>query len=141
MKINPGTNKNLQIITKKVSSSAKNDSFSDFLHSQHQKQHEVELSKMIDAIKKAGDKLKNSLSALDVWEYKKVIKEYLDYIIKNHYVIKYTHSLQGGILSKVNIIDQKIQEMTEELMNSQKKNIRIASKIEEILGLLIDLYS
>ncbi|SFG07318.1 hypothetical protein SAMN05660649_00571 [Desulfotomaculum arcticum] len=141
MKITPGTNRNVHTTTKKVTASAKNENFSDFLQSQHQRQYEVEVAKMIEDIKKAGDKLKNSLSVVDAWEYKKLIKEYLHYIINNHYVVNYTHSLRAGLLSKVHIIDQKIQEMTEELMNTQKKNIKIASKIEEIIGLLIDLYT
>lgn len=141
MKINPGTNRNVHITTKKVTTSAKNENFSDLMHSQQQKQYEVQITKMIEDIKKVGDKLKDSLSVLDAWEYKKLIKEYLNYIIKNHYAIDYTHSLHGGILSKVQFINQKVQEMTENLMDGQKKNIAIANKIEEIIGLLIDLYT
>lgn len=141
MKINPGTNRNVHITTKKVTTSAKNENFSDLMHSQQQKQYEVQITKMIEDIKKVGDKLKDSLSVLDAWEYKKLIKEYLNYIIRNHYAINYTHSLHGGILSKVHIINQKVQAMTENLMDSQKKNIAIANKIEEIIGLLIDLYT
>ena len=40
----------------------------------------------------------------------------------------------------VDIVDQKMEELTEALLNQEKDNIDIASTIDEIQGLIVDIY-
>jgi uncharacterized protein YaaR (DUF327 family) len=40
----------------------------------------------------------------------------------------------------VETIDEKLEELTQALLNDQKENLDIASSIDEITGLLVDIY-
>src|SRR3712207_7059354 len=42
--------------------------------------------------------------------------------------------------STVETIDEKLKELTEMLLSDQKENLDIASSIDEITGLLVDIY-
>jgi len=112
--------------------------FSSTLDMANREQRKLE--EMLDKIKAAGDKLKRTKSKVDVIEYKKHIKEYLSFVLGNYYRLKQDYGL-GRLLIRVEVINKKIEELTTALLEQQKANIEIVGKIDEITGLLIDLYN
>jgi hypothetical protein len=115
--------------------------FSQSFSRERQKKSEEQLNKMIDDIKKRGSKLITTKTYVDVVMYKKMIKEYLESILKFMYETKKDISFwQTQYFITVDTIDGKLEELTKSLLSEEKDNINIASTIDEIQGMIVDIY-
>ena len=115
--------------------------FSQSFSQERQKQSEEQLNKMIADIKKRGSKLITTKTYVDVIMYKKMIKEYLESILKFMYETKKDISFwQTQYFITVDTVDNKLEELTKSLLLDEKDNINIASTIDEIQGMIVDIY-
>lgn len=115
--------------------------FSQSFSQARQQKSQEQLKQMIDDINKKGNRLVITKCYADVFAYKKLIKEYLRSVLENMYLIKKDISFwQTQYFITVDIVDQKMEELTEALLNQEKDNIDIASTIDEIQGLIVDIY-
>ena len=124
--------------TQKIS--RKNESFSAFddTYKQSQKQ---EIDVYINRIKNIGTQIISTQNYSDVVNYKKVIKEYLKEIVDYTYSLnKNTSFWEAQYYTTVETINSKLEELTKNVLSEQKYNIDIASSIEGIQGLIIDIY-
>ena len=70
-----------------------------------------------------------------------MIKEYLESILKYMYDTKKDISFwQTQYFITVDTIDLKLEELTAGFLNNEMENINIASTIDEIQGLIVDIY-
>lgn len=121
-------------------SEAKKDFSQSFSHAREQKSQE-QLKKMIEDINKKGNRLVITKCYADVFAYKKMIKEYLRSVLENMYLVKKDISFwQTQYFITVDTVDQKMEELTQALLNQEKENIDIASTVDEIQGLIVDIY-
>lgn len=119
---------------------AKKDFSQNFNQARDRKSQE-QLKKMIDDIKKKGNRLAITKTYIDVVNYKKMIKEYLESILKYMYDTKKDISFwQTQYFITVDTIDLKLEELTAGFLNNEMENINIASTIDEIQGLIVDIY-
>lgn len=124
---------------KKVVGNKKNFSQS-FNFAQHKKSEE-QLKKMLEDIKKKGNRLVITKCYADVAAYKRNIKEYLESVLQYMYSIKKDISFwQTQYFITVETVDEKLQELTEMLLGNEKDNLNVASTIDEITGLVVDIY-
>lgn len=124
---------------RKVSTGKKN--FSHSFNQQRQKQSEEQLKKMIDDIKKRGSRLITTKTYVDVVMYKKMIKEYLQSILEFMYETKKDISFwQTQYYITVDTIDNKLEELTQSLLSDEKDNINIVAAVDEIQGMIVDMY-
>jgi uncharacterized protein YaaR (DUF327 family) len=73
--------------------------------------------------------------------YKNLIKEYLESVLKHMYEIKKDISFwQTQYFITVETIDLKLEELTQMLLSEEKENLDIANTIDEISGLIVDIY-
>lgn len=115
--------------------------FSRSFNQERQKKSEEQLNKMIEDIKKRGNKLVATKTYVDVVMYKKMIKEYLESILKFMYETKKDISFwQTQYFITVDTIDGKLEELTQGLLSEEKGNINIAATIDEIQGMIVDIY-
>ena len=115
--------------------------FSQSFNQQKQKQSEEQLNKMIDDIKKRGTRLITTKTYVDVVMYKKMIKEYLESILKFMYETKKDISFwQTQYYITVDTIDSKLEELTQTLLGDEKDNINIVAAVDEIQGMIVDIY-
>ncbi|WP_315067106.1 YaaR family protein [uncultured Clostridium sp.] len=115
--------------------------FSRSFNQERHRQSEEQLNKMIDNIKKRGNKLVVTKTYVDVIMYKKMIKEYLESILKFMYETKKDISFwQTQYFITVDTVDAKLEELTNVLLSDEKENINIASTIDEIQGMIVDIY-
>ena len=116
----------------------------DFSHSfnqQRQRKSEEQLNKMIDDIKKRGSRLITTKTYVDVIMYKKMIKEYLESILEFMYQTKKDISFwQTQYYVTVDTIDNKLEELTQALLSDEKDNINIVAAVDEIQGMIVDIY-
>lgn len=115
--------------------------FSQSFNSQMDKKSEEQLKEMFDNIKKKGNRLVITKCYSDVRDYKKMIKDYLDSVLSYMYSVKKDISFwQTQYFITVDTIDQKLEELTQKLLSDQKENLSVAATIDDISGLLVDIY-
>jgi uncharacterized protein YaaR (DUF327 family) len=130
-----------------VSDSKKNDkinkspNFSLSLDIANKEQTEQKLQDMLKDIDRIGKRLTSTRSVEDAKEYKKKIQEYLSFIVKNIYVLKKEPGpFNYGIHVRIEVINNKLDELTKQIIEEQKETIQLADAIEEIKGLIVDVY-
>lgn len=115
--------------------------FSQSFNQARDRKSEEQLKKIIEDIQKKGNRLVISKTYGDVLAYKKLIKEYLESILKFMYDTKKDISFwQTQYFITVETIDEKLEELTESLIKGEMDNLNIASSIDEIQGLIVDIY-
>jgi len=134
-----GNNSPINTMDKKSVSNRKG--FSQSFNFARERKNEAELKKILDDIKKKGNRLVVTKCYADVAAYKRMIKEYLQSVVSYMYSVKKDISFwQTQYFVTVETIDEKLKELTEMLLSDQKENLDIASSIDEITGLLVDIY-
>lgn len=117
------------------------ESFSDSLTTTFISSSKESLDKSLLNIKDMGDILISTQSYSDIVKYKKIVKDFLSDVLDLTYSLNKKDSFwESQYFSTVEIIDEKLDEMTKEILSNQKNNISIASSIDQIQGLLIDVY-
>jgi uncharacterized protein YaaR (DUF327 family) len=120
---------------------SKTPSFSAELNLADKEQTDKNVKQMLDNIDKLSKRLITTRSVADAEKYKNSVRDYLSYVVKNIYVLrKETSPLNYGVHTRIEIINKKLDEITKEALAEQKNTIKLASKIEELRGLLVDVY-
>lgn len=129
-----------QIKTDRMTTSNNRDFSQSFSFAQ-QKKSDEQLKHMLDDIKKRGARLAVTKCYSDVAAYKKLVKEYLESVLEYMYSVKKDISFwQTQYFITVETVDSKLQQLTEMLLSGEKDNLSIASTIDEITGLIVDIY-
>ncbi len=104
-----------------------------------------ELNNLINQLSKQGAKIVKFRSFRDLAQYKRLVKKFLDEATKFGLDLKHSRSWnmqgQNRKLSIIETIDEKLIELTELVLDTEKESIDILGKIGEIKGLLINLYT
>ncbi|MDT8716345.1 YaaR family protein [Clostridium sp. 19966] len=120
--------------------SSKKD-FSQSFSFARERKSEEELKKMLKDIKKKGERLIISKTYIDVKNYKNLVKEYLNSVLNYMYDLKKDISFwQTQYFITVDTIDKKLEELTQMFLQDEKDTIKIASTVDEITGLVVDIY-
>jgi uncharacterized protein YaaR (DUF327 family) len=112
---------------------------------------------LIDEVRSTGDALRERPFPDEILRYKQAVRNFIHYVVEN----AYGKSTEAGIPSflkpgfkgprgtpesrkqvaytKVHVIDEKLEDLAKRLLTSQLPQMEIASRLEEIKGLLIDL--
>lgn len=103
------------------------------------------LSFMMEDIIQQGNKLSKRMDIRDLQEYKKLIREFINEIAAHTHEFSRENFLDRkgrhrvyGIVKKIN---ETLDELTEELLAEQKDNLSILNKIDEIRGLILDIFT
>jgi hypothetical protein len=135
---NVDVNRNLKLESR--TNISKSD-FSESLNLANKPKTKEELELQMKEIKETGEKLVVTKSYEDVLKYKKLIKNYLKSVVDYIYDINKNSSFwDRSYFTTVKSINEKLEDITRELIYEEQENINIASKIDEINGLLVDIY-
>lgn len=106
---------------------------------------QAHLSLMMEEITQQGNKLSRRMDVKDLQEYRKLIKEFMNEIAAHSHEFSRENFLDRkgrhrvyGIVKKIN---QTLDELAEELLSEEKDRISILSKIDEIKGLILDIFT
>ena len=128
-------------VTPERKSVSEKKDFSQSFNKERQRKSEEQLKKLVDDIKKRGNKLILTKTYVDVVMYKKMIKEYLESVLKYMYETKKDISFwRTQYFVTVDTVDGKLEELTQAVLGDQKENINIAATIDEIQGMIVDMY-
>ena len=132
---------NIKVDSKKKEIKA---SFKDKLSEIKHGEIKERLDKLMDIVDEQGKKLKKSLDKKDMLEYKKRVKDFLRLIQKEFVQAKQSFSWDGsGNLKTYTIIekvDKNLDQLHDLFLKEQSDVLEVVKKIDEIRGLLVDLY-
>lgn len=117
------------------------DSFSNELTNSLLNQSKKELKDLLLSIKKKGTQIVLTKTHSDVVEYKNLVKEYLKKVMEDIYEIEKCYdTFDSRYYLTVETIDEKLKELTDKILGGEKDNISILTTIDEIQGLMVDIY-
>jgi len=126
----------------KVAKKSAGGEFSANLDLARRENAEKNLAEILKKINKLGEELKEKPSLEKNKEYKRRIRAYLSFVLKHYYKLSPHYGrCSAQLLIRVEVINRKIEELTAEFIRRQKGAIDIVGRIDEITGLLVDLYS
>ncbi len=102
----------------------------------------VKFDNLVQEITKQGEKFYKNPNLHELKLYKSMIKEFLKYVTDNMFTLE--HHTGGKWKQKIytvsKIIDEKLAALTKLVIAQQIQNINLLATLDEIRGLLIDLY-
>lgn len=115
--------------------------FSQNFNFSRDRKNEEQLKELFEDIKKKGNRLVITKCYADVRAYKRLIKEYLESVLNYMYSVRKDISFwQTQYFITVDTVDAKLEELTQMLLGEEKENLNIAATIDEIQGLIVDIY-
>jgi uncharacterized protein len=124
--------------------STETKSFQHSLQSQYLTQKKQELENMMKNITLQGDRVARSRNFKDLAKFKRLIKSFLGETVSGGLRIKKEQSFTrngSSHLTLIKQVDEKLIELTEQIMSQEKKTVDILGLIGEIKGLLVNLYT
>lgn len=119
--------------------------FDQLVNVQVHKVKREELKKLMQDISNQGERLARFRSFQDLAKFKRMIKDFLHETVYSGLELHESHNFNpNGYSQKLSIVkevDEKLVELTEDIMNQEKKTIDLLSVIGEIKGLLVNLYT
>lgn len=120
-------------------------SFNRMVQSQSHHLKQQEIQQLMKNITAQGNKLARFRTFRDLAKFKRMVKGFLQETVYNGLDLQKAHSFgldgQTRNLAIVKEIDEKLIELTDELMNQEKKTVDLLGLIGEIKGLLINIYT
>ena len=116
-------------------------SFLDELKQVHGEKIKAKLDDLLTMIDQQGDKLAKHRTFSELLKYKNMVKNFVEEAVEKMYQVKEDYSpTQGKVQSLVKSIDSSLEDLTEMIVEDQKPQLDILDKLDEVRGMLIDLY-
>jgi hypothetical protein len=92
-----------------------------------------------------GDKLVKRMDIRDMRKYRSLIKDFMNEIVNRSHKFSRENFLdrrgRHRVYGIIRLVDQKLDELAQELVNEEKDSITILAKVDEIRGLLLDIFT
>ncbi len=102
------------------------------------------LGGLINDITAQGKKLTDHMDISDMKKYRTLIAEFMNEVTTNAHEFSRENFLdkrgRHRVYGIVRTVDEKLNELANELLNSEKDNISILEKTDEIQGLLLNIF-
>lgn len=119
-------------------------SFSGVMRDTQERLMEQELSLLMEEIKLQEEKLIKHLTLAEVIRYRKLVSRFLSTVVNNMYQFtKHDYFNSQGrheVYAVVNRVNQKLEELVKQVLHSDRDKLKILSLVDDIRGLLIDLF-
>jgi len=107
-------------------------------------QYEEYVQDLQEKIRKQGEKIKEKADLKAVMDYRALIGELVSEVANNAFAGHKSEAYDTQGRHKVNFvirsINEKLEELTREILSEQQDNIRILQMVDDIRGLLVDLF-
>ena len=104
---------------------------------------QARLGALMEEITMQGDKLAKKRDIRDMRKYRGLIKEFMNEIISRSHSFSRENFLdrrgRHRVYGIIRLVDEKLDELAQELMKDEQDHLAILSKIGEIRGLLLDI--
>jgi hypothetical protein len=105
----------------------------------------ADLEGILDEIHQAGERLSEDPGMKNVLAYKRIVKAFLRYVVKNTRRIEHQEGARLSIFKApkrytlISVVDKKLEQLAAGILQNQSDKLEILKKVEEIQGLLVDL--
>lgn len=103
------------------------------------------LNLMMEDIIQQGKKLSKHMDVRDMKRYRGLIKEFMNEVVNRSHKFSRENFLdkrgRHRVVGIIRLIDQNLDELASELMKDEKDHLLILQKIDEIRGLLLDIFT
>ena len=100
------------------------------------------LNLMMEEIVMQGDKIIKRMDVKDMRRYRTLIKDFMNEIVNRSHKFSRENFLDRRGRHRVyRLVDEKLDELAQELMKEEKDKIAILAKVGEIRGLLLDIFT
>ena len=103
------------------------------------------LNLMMEEIVMQGDKITKRMDVKDMRRYRALIKDFMNEIVNRSHKFSRENFLdrrgRHRVYGIVRLVDEKLDELAQELMKEEKDEIAILAKVGEIGGLLLDIFT
>lgn len=103
------------------------------------------LNLMMEEIVMQGDKITKRMDVKDMRRYRALIKDFMNEIVNRSHKFSRENFLdrrgRHRVYGIVRLVDEKLDELAQELMKKEKDEIAILAKVGEIRGLLLDIFT
>lgn len=147
VKINPIGMEPLKKVEKVQPSDKKvvNTVFKEKLDNIQSEKVREELKILFGKIENQTTKLGDRLFIEDLIEYKKLVKEFLNVSVNNSHVFYKENSLdrrgRHRVYSIVKQVDKELDELTKDFLNIEGNRLKILNRLDDIKGLLLDIFT
>ena len=103
----------------------------------------ISFDNLVQAISKQGEKFSKNPTYSELKIYKSMIMEFLKYVTEHMYQVEHYTSgnhIKQKIYTVTKIIDERLNALSKLVLNQQSSNIDLLATLDEIRGLLVDLY-
>ena len=103
------------------------------------------LNLMYQDITMQGNKITKHMDVKDMKRYRALIKEFLNEVVNRSHKFSRENFLdrrgRHRVYGIIRLIDQNLDELAAELMKEEKDNLAILQKVDEIRGMLLDIFT
>lgn len=104
-----------------------------------------QLDKLIKEIEVQGQRLANRRTLIELKKYKEMVRNFLREVVSSGYQVKEEAGWDRRGRYKVHVlvdrVNAKLEELTEEILQKEKSQVDILARVDEIRGLLVDMYT
>lgn len=105
---------------------------------------QARLTFMMEEITQEGDRLKKRMDIRDMKRYRQLVKSFMNEIVSRSHQFSRENFLdkrgRHRVYGIVKLIDETLDEIAQELIKDEKDHLLILSKIDEIRGMLLDIF-
>lgn len=106
---------------------------------------QVRLSTMMQEITQQGDRISKKMDVRDMKKYRALIKDFMNEIVNRSHKFSRENFLdkkgRHRVYGIIRQVDDTLDELARELVKDEKDHIAILSRIDEIRGLLLDIFT
>ncbi len=110
-----------------------------------EKELQARLTTLMEEITMQGKKLAKHRDVKDMKKYRGLIKDFMNEIVSRSHSFSRENFLdrkgRHRVYGIIRLVDEKLDELAQELVKEEKDNMSILSKIGEIEGLILDIFT
>lgn len=126
---------------------AQTDGNFKFMLASHIEEHDlqVRLSSMMQEITRQGDRISKKMDVRDMKKYRALIKEFMNEVVSRSHKFSRENFLdrkgRHRVYGIIRQVDDTLDELARELVKDEKDHIAVLNKIDEIRGLILDIFT
>ena len=126
---------------------AQTDGSFKFMLASHIEEHDlqVRLSSMMQEITRQGDRISKKMDVRDMKKYRALIKEFMNEGVSRSHKFSRENFLdrkgRHRVYGIIRQVDDTLDELARELVKDEKDHIAVLNKIDEIRGLILDIFT
>lgn len=106
---------------------------------------QARLNVMLEEITQQGKRITKRMDVRDMKRYREMIKNFMNEVVSRSHKFSRENFLdrrgRHRVYGMIRLIDQNLDELAMELIKDEKDGLLILGKIDEIRGLLIDIFT